>query len=258
VNSIDPAVRSQLGSKANSAMNDVLQSMTKDMKQFAAKNLTASKLISWNKANAVYAEEATLLTRSKLKNVLDKGDVTPESVQTMLFSRKPSEINSLYDSLTQSGRANARSAIISKIFSNLSGRANGVTPNSFVSEMRKFEPQIDVFFKGEEKQALMGLKMVLDATRRAQDAAVTTPTGQQLIGGLSVTGLYLDPVASLGTAGTIGGLSRLYESAPVRNALLRLASVPRGSTRFEKALLEAQSALTTAAQTMRTEVSAEK
>jgi hypothetical protein len=258
VNSIDPAVRSQLGSKANSAMNDVLQSMTKDMKQFAAKNLTASKLNSWNKANAVYAEEATLLTRSKLKNVLDKGDVTPESVQTMLFSRKPSEINSLYDSLTQSGRANARSAIISKIFSNLSGRANGVTPNSFVSEMRKFEPQIDVFFKGEEKQALMGLKMVLDATRRAQDAAVTTPTGQQLIGGLSVTGLYLDPVASLGTAGTIGGLSRLYESAPVRNALLRLASVPRGSTRFEKALLEAQSALTTAAQTMRTEVSAEK
>ena len=57
-----------------------------------------------------------------------------------------------------------------------------MTPNAFATEMKKFQPQINTFFKGEERKQLEGLQRLLDATRRAQDAAVTTPTGQQVLG----------------------------------------------------------------------------
>lgn len=248
VKSTDRADRSQLTSRAKALLTRVEKGLSDDMSDFARKNLSGKEFNSWQKANSIYAEQSKNLTKTKLKNILDKGEITPESVSTMLFSGKPSEQKLLYQSLTTSGRDNARSAIISKVVNDISKRQSGFSPNSFASELKKYGSQVDVFFKGNEKKQLEGLRRVLDATRRAQDAAVTTPTGQQLIGGLSVTGLYLDPAAALGTAGTLGGLARLYESAPVRSALLKLGSSPSRSDIYGPALLAAQIALSDAIQ----------
>ena len=249
----DKADRSQLGSRAKSLLTRVENAMRADMDDFAKANLPDKQYSSWVKANQIYADEAKKMTKSRLKNVLDKGDVTPESVQTMLFSSKPSEVKSLYESLTPSGRSNARAAIIDKVFSDLNKRASGVTPNSFASEMHKRGLQTSVFFKGEEKKQLEGLVRVLGATRRAQDAAITTPTGQATIGMGAGYAAFTDLTGTAATLGGLGGMARLYESPPVRNALLRLASAPKGSTQFEKALSEAVAAMNTAAQTARSE-----
>lgn len=247
VNSADPAKRSQLTSRAKSLLTNVEQGMRRDMDAFAKNHLSDTEYRQWQRANSVYADQARTLTRSRLKNVLDKGDIQPESVKTMLFSQKPSEQKLLYNSLTNEGRENARAAIISKVVEDAGKLKDGVTPNSFASRMRKYQGQVDTFFKGEEKQQLEGLVRVLDATRRAQDAAVTTPTGQQLIGGLSIAGLYLDPASAITGATTVGGLARLYESAPVRNALLKLGSLPKSSNRYAESLLAAQYAIFAAA-----------
>ena len=181
------------------------------------------------------------------------GDVAPERVRTMLFSQQPSDVKRLYDGLTFEGRQNARAAIISDVVSKLRDRASGFTPNSFASELKKRGLQVSTFFKGEEKKQLEGLMKLLNATRRAQDAAVTTPTGQTLLGAGTGYLAFTDLFGTAGTLGTLGGLSRLYESAPVRNALLRLRSVPPGSTQFEQALREAQTALNAALQSARDE-----
>lgn len=248
VNGFDKAEKSQLGSRSKKLLKDVELGITKDMESFAKSNLEPSEFNKWKRANAVYADEAKKLTKTRLKSVLDKGDITPESVSSMLFGQKPSELNLLYNSLGQSGRKNARAAIVSKIVDNTTKRAGGMTPNSFATEMKKFNPQINAFFKGKDKAQLKGLQKALEATRRAQDSSVATATGQQLIpiatGAAAVTDLGLTSLV----AGTAGGLSRLYESAPVRNALLRLSSAPKGSTKFEKALSEFRIALSSASQ----------
>lgn len=258
VKSTDRADRSQLTSRAKALLSEIDAGMSADMKSFALQNLSQAEYDKWVKANNVYAREAEELTKTKVKTLLDTGDITPEKVNTMLFSQNESDMRRLYNGLRPEGRANARAAIISRVFDKLGGRSSGVTPNSFASELKKYDKEISIFFKGEERAQLEGLRRVLESTRRAQDAAVTTPTGQQLIGGLSIAGLYVDPLASLGLSMTIGGLSRLYESAPVRNALLRLASVPKGSTQYEKALAEAATALSVAAQTARSSESDSK
>ena len=253
VNGADKAERSQLTSRAKGLLKSVETAMTKDMKSFAKENLTPQEFSKWNKANAVYSSEAKKLTKTRLKNVLDKGDVTPEAVGTMLFSQKPSELKALYSSLDFNGRSNARSAIISKVIDNISKRGAGITPNAFEAELKKFAPQVGTFFKGEEKKQLMGLAKALGATRRAQDAAIATPTGQQLIGAGTLAAAATDLGATILTGGTVGGIARLYESAPVRNALLALASVPKGSTAFEQALRNVQIAVNAAAQSERSE-----
>lgn len=247
----DKAERTQLTSRAKSLLERVQKAMTDDMTNFAKSNLEPQDFAKWQKANKVYANEAVKLTKTRLKNVLDKGDVTPESVKNMLFSQNPSEVNLLYKSLGNEGKRNTRSAIISRVVNDLSRRQHGITPNSFASEMKKYGLQVDTFFKGEEKAQLQGLLKALNATRRAQDAAITTPTGQQVIGGGTALSLWVDPVSTVGAGGTLGGLARLYESAPVRNALLRLDSVPVGSTKFDQALTEFVEILQPAIQTMR-------
>ncbi len=247
----DKAERSQLPSRAKALLQQVNKAMSDDMESFAKSNLTPKEFASWKKANKIYADQAETLKKSKLKNVLDKGDVTPESVKQLIMSKNPSELKLAYNSMTQSGKQNARAAIVSNIVDNVSKRAGGMTPNAFATEMKKFQPQINAFFKGEERKQLEGLQRLLDATRRAQDAAVTTPTGQQVLGVGTLAAAATDLGATVLTGGTVGGIARLYESAPVRDSLLRLASVPKGSTQFEKALLDAQTALNAIAQSER-------
>lgn len=243
--------RSQLPTRSKALIQKALKGISDDMEGFAKQNLTPKEFSSWKKANAAYASEAQKLKKTRIKNILDKGDVSPENVSTMLFSQKPSEVRSLYESLTTEGKNNARSALIHRAVDNASKRAGGMTPNSFSTELNKISKNTDVFFRGRDRKQLEGFKRLLDATRRAQDAAVETPTGQQLLGAGAGYAAFTDLGATLGLGGTAGGLARIYESAPVRNALLKLGSVQKGSDRYLKALFEAQSALSSAAQAAR-------
>jgi hypothetical protein len=244
IDSSDPAIRSQLPSFAKAQLVQLRSAMTRDMDDFARTNLPAAEYGKWKRANDVYAGEAQRLTRTKLKAVLDTGDMTPESVRTMLFSAKPSEVQQLYRTLTPAGRQNARSAIISDVVAKLNSRANGFTPTSFANELKKYETQIGVFFKGNEGRQLEGLRRVLEATKRAQEAGVATPTGQEVVTLLAGGALFMEPTTTAGALGTVAGLARLYESAPVRNALLRLASVPPSGPAFDAALASAAATLT--------------
>ncbi|SAB56811.1 Uncharacterised protein [Enterobacter hormaechei] len=62
----------------------------------------------------IYADEASKLQNTRLKNVLMKGDLTPEVVNNMLFSKNKSEVQNLYNSVGQVGRAQMRNGIIGK------------------------------------------------------------------------------------------------------------------------------------------------
>ena len=251
IDSFGKGERSQLPTRSKALLQKAAAGMSDDMDEFAKANLTPKELASLRRANAVYAQEAQKLKKTKIKNILDKGDVSPENVSTMLFSQKPSEVMALYNSLTTQGKENARSALIYRAYENAAKRAGGITPNSFASELNKIAKNTDVFFRGKDRKQLEGFKRLIEATRRAQDAAVETPTGQQLLGAGAGYAAFTDLGATLGLAGTAGGLARLYESAIVRNALLRLGSVQKGSDAYLKALFEAQAALSAVAQSAR-------
>ncbi len=245
---VDPAGRSQLPSNAKRLFSEINARMTADLTNAARQNLTPKEFAKWRKANAVYANEAKTLTRTRIKNVLDVGDVTPEKVNNLLFSRNRSDLELLHRSLTPEGRRNARASIISSIAEKLNARRDGLTPDTFTNAVKANQKQIDVFFRGSERRRLDGLMKALDATRRAQQAEASPPTGQTVLGALGLAGLVTDPTSTLVTGATLGGIARVLESPVVRDGLITLGSVPRGSTRFEQALRQVQTALTSASQ----------
>ncbi len=234
--SVDIAGRSQLPSFAKKVVGSVQAALTKDMEDFASANLSPRQFAQWKRANAVYADEAQKLTKSRIKSILDKGDVTPEVARSMIFSNKPSENALLYRSLGEVGRRNARAALVTDAYEKAmqSGELN---PNRFLSEVNKLQGQTGIFFKGEEKQQLQALRDVLQATKRAQEAAVApTTTGARLTPYAIGASAIADLGATIATSVTAAAIARAYESAPVRNALMRLSEVKKGSTAYENRL----------------------
>ena len=83
---------------------------------------------------------------------------------------------------------------------------------------------------------------------------MVTPTGQSVtaiaFGGAAGSAGLLPTLAAAGSA---GGAARIYESAPVRNFLLRLANTPRNSRRFESLINKASPEINALLQTIRQE-----
>ena len=197
----------------------------------------AGTLRKYQQANAVYADEAAKLKNTRLKNVLMKGDLTPEVVNNMLFSKNKSEIKTLYNSVGRVGRAQMRNGIIGKAM-----EKSGGSPDQFLRQLNILQKQTGITFKGQDASYLKGLKNYLQSTQQAAKAAVTTPTGQQTIPFIIGYGTAMNP-ATTGAAVSYGLLTRAYESEPFRNAMLRMANTPRGSTAFDKAMQQAQKAI---------------
>ncbi|WP_327258343.1 lytic transglycosylase domain-containing protein [Salmonella sp. SA15303] len=239
--------RTQMPPPAEAAVQRVYRAMTGDIDNSIGQNLGNDTLRRYKQANAVYADEASKLQNTRLKNVLMKGDLTPEVVNNMLFSKNKSEVQNLYRSVGQVGRAQMRNGIIGKAM-----EKSGGSPDQFLRQVNLMSTQTGIAFKGRDAAYLKGLKNYLESTKRAGQAGVTTPTGQQTIPFILGIGTVTNP-ALVGVGGGYGLLARMYESEPARNAMLRLANTPRGSTAFEKALSDVESIVNSFAQGAKTQ-----
>ncbi|WP_336993573.1 lytic transglycosylase domain-containing protein [Lelliottia amnigena] len=234
--------RQALINKSEAAVNRVYSAITGDIDSAIGKNLGDDTLRRYKQANSIYADEANKLQNTRLKNVIMKGDLTPEVVNNMLFSKNKSEVQNLYRSVGQIGRAQMRNGIIGKAM-----EKSGGSPDQFLRQVNLMSNQTGIAFKGRDAAYLKGLKNYLESTKRAGQAGVTTPTGQQAIPFIMGIGSVTNP-ALVGIGGGYGLLARMYESEPARNAMLRLANTPRGSTAFEKALSDVERVVNSLAQ----------
>ncbi|PUW06898.1 DNA transfer protein [Cronobacter sakazakii] len=229
--------RPVMPTRSDAAVQRVYRAMTGDIDSAIGQSLGNDVLRRYRQANAVYADEAAKLQNTRLKNVLMKGDLTPEVVNNMLFSKNKSEIQSLYNSVGQAGRVQMRNGIIGKAM-----EKSGGSPDQFLRQLNIMSNQTGIAFKGEDAAYIRGLKNYLESTKQAARAGVSTPTGQQVVPLIIGFGTAINPKAAAIGAG-YGLLARMYESKAVRNAMLRLANTPRGSSAFEKAAADVAAAI---------------
>lgn len=223
------------------ALRAVYGPVRQDMIDFIKKNGERRDVDKFMVTNQRLKELAGELEMNTLKSVLKSGKAVPDDVNKLLFSKKPSEINQLYSSLTPAGRANARSSILSQAASKaeftLPDGTQMFSPEKFNAELKRLQPQIGVFFKGDDLQRVQGLSRVLTMTRRAGEAGVTTATGQEAVP--FVAGSFLQSIfgsfgASLAAAAGVGATARIYESAPVRDLLMKIPKTAPGGTEEAK------------------------
>lgn len=243
--------RTVLPNRSDAAIQRIYNAMTGDIDSAIGQNLGNDTLRRYKQANAIYADEANKLKNTRLKNVIMKGDLTPEVVNNMLFSKNKSEVQNLYRSVGQVGRAQMRNGIIGKAM-----EKSGGSPDQFLRQVNLMSNQTGIAFKGRDATYLKGLKNYLESTKRAGQAGVTTPTGQQTIPFILGIGSATNP-ALVGAGGGYGLLARMYESEPARNAMLRLANTQRGSTAFEKALADVERVVNSFAQGAKSEALSE-
>ena len=234
----DPVRPMSLASRevGEKALRAIYRPVKEDMGDFIKATGERRDFNKWMVADKRLAEMAGELEMTTLKSVLKSGNATPEVVNRLLFSQKPSEVRQLYSSLTPTGRATARTSILAQAAQKAEYETgNGVrmfSPEKFNAELKRLQPQIGIFFKGDDLKQVEGLSRVLTLTRRAGEAGVATPTGQEAVpfvaGGMlqSLLGSF---GGSLAAAGGVGLAARLYESAPVRNQMLKLAQTKAGS-----------------------------
>lgn len=233
-------------SQSQGAVNRVYDAMSKDINQSVSDNLGARVADRYRQANAAYAHEAQVVNNTRLKSVLQKGELTPEVANNLLFSNKKSEVQQLYRSLDSRGRNAARASVIGKAY-----EKSGGSPEKFLNEINRLSAQTGILFKGSEKQYLNGMKKYLEQTQRASRAGAVTPTGQELLQVGIPAGVAFD-VVNGGTATvaalSYGALARVYESKPIRNMMLRLANTPKGSTAYDRTISNISQAVTAIAQ----------
>ena len=218
------------------ALRAIYGPVREDMIDFIKKTGERRDVDKFMVANKRLNETANELKMASLKSVLKAGEVTPEVVNRLLFGQKPSEIRQLYSGLTPSGRANARASILSQAADKAKFETQDGTkmfsPEKFNAEIKRLQPQIGVFFRGDDLKQIEGLSRVLNLTRRAGEAGVATATGQEtvpFVAGSALQSFLGSFGGTLAAAGGIGLTARIYESAPVRNLMMKLGATKRGS-----------------------------
>lgn len=213
------------GEKALSAIYGPLRD---DISAFVKGSGGASEAAKWQRANAQLSEMAGQLKDGALKRTLTKGEATPETVRSMLFSQKPSDVRRLAENLPENGKAAARTAIVQEAIAK-SGGIENISVERFVNALERLNSQIGVFFKGEDLEAASGLVRALKLTEQAAKAGAApltgvqnVPTGVALLVSSLTGGSLTGSVAALGTIGTI---ARIYESTGVKTALRRLGKM---------------------------------
>jgi hypothetical protein len=227
--SADLASVRQLGQKS---LNLIYGPLKEDMRTFIQKFGNRNDVKKFDIANTRLSEMAGELDNSLFKRVLSKGEVTPETISSMLFSKKPSDVKLLFKNLDAAGQANARTAIITKMFKDSVNANGGVSPDVFKNQIKKMSEQLGVFFNQRDLQSVEGLGRILALTQRASQANLLPPTGAMLqipiIGGL-LTQTFGGVGAGVVAAGSLGALARIIESPVVRNILIKLPKIKSGS-----------------------------
>jgi hypothetical protein len=229
------------------ALTNIYKPLKQDMESFITQVGERRDITKYKVANKRLSDLAGELDNNTLKSVLKRGDATPEVIANMLFSKKPSDVKQLYASLTPAGRERARSAILARAAEKSSVEVSGgfiISPDKFAGEVKRLGASIGVFFNGDDLKQVEGLTKVLNITKRASEAAAMPTTGVQVaipagaaalssFFGAGLTGF----LGTLGAATVAGGAARIYESAPVRNLLIKISQTVSGSAE-EAALLK--------------------
>lgn len=222
-----------------------ISGLQKDMYDYIKANGTEADLNKWMVANKELTDMIGQVKLGALKLSIDKGEVTPERIKSLIFSSDKSTVEALYKNLSPAGQVSVKAALLSKAIYD-DRTLQPVAPNEFVTRYQKLAQQTGVFFSEKDKQAIGGLTKLMEATSRAEAKPMAAPSN--IRGMLTLPAVGYGIMQSLGggmqgilaaVAGgvVLGGASKVIESKVMRDLLIQLNRVKPGSDQ-EQAVLK--------------------
>ncbi|TRL63528.1 injection protein [Citrobacter youngae] len=231
------------------ASESVYKAYTSDMKKAVANNLGPQEAENMARVDRSWAKFNDMMGNTRVQKAIQSGKTTPEDVTKLIFSQSPAERSQLYRLLDDSGRKNARGAIVQRALDKATDASGNVSVEKFINEMHRNRKQAATFFRGEHGKYLDGVMKYLDSTREAATGAASPLTGQLMAGPAALASM-LNPIAAkaVATGAGVGLAGRAYESRLLRNAMLKLANTPKGSTAYDRAIRRVSETLSPIAQ----------
>jgi len=245
------SVRTQ-GSRAISSLYGPIN---EDIAAFIQQHGRPNDLTRWRVANADLTRLNTEREIAAINHVLRTGAETPEVVKRLIFNAPESTQAILYGNLSTAGRRNLRTALMQQAYENsvFNGR---FSPARFLRQVDELSSNLRISFTPDQQAEITGLARAIQLTERSQRFAPNAETGVQavpwqvasaiakgakaLTAPLAAAGMATHPVETIITGLTAAGLSvglglsaRVYNSQPVRRALVALSTAPQG-TRTEQ------------------------
>ena len=227
---------------AEAATNAVESALTRDLRGSVTQALGSGEAARYIKANSDYASIFNKALNKKIATNLNNAtsQSTPELINNSLFSKNASDIKRIWGSLDEKGKDAMRAAYIGRI----SDSVGGNSPAKFMTQINKMKKQAggeiyNTVFSGRHMKELNALSDVLETTSRADAASVVSQTGQALANPMRIGAGMATLGKSLAGEAGYGLMMRVYESKPIRNALLRLANTKSGTPSYERALNQA-------------------
>ena len=239
------------------AISNLYGPINEDIASFIQQHGNPNDLTRWRVANATITRLNTEREVAAIQHVLDAGRQTPEVVKRLIFNAPESTQAILYGQLSESGRRNLRTAIMQKAYEDSTFKGE-FSPARFLRQIDNLASNLNVSFTPTQQTELTGLAQAIRLTERSQRFAPNAETGVQAVPGQVVSALTkIGKTAAVGAlgaeaamhpgaaavttlvTGAIGaglGLSaRIYNSQPVRRALVALSTAPQGTAAEQNA-----------------------
>ncbi len=225
----DPSLAAIKGD-GQKALNAIYGPLRDDMGAFIEQAGGSVARAKWQGANARLAAMAGELDAAAFKKVLNEVDTTPEGAAKLIFSKTPSEVNRLAANLSPAGKVKARAAVMFEAARKSSENGVGpISPEKFSTALNAMQSSIKGLFDPADAARIGGMVRLLKGTKRASEAGVMTNSGMQVAPYAIGAGAVQAPLLTI----TAGVASRLYESGPMRDLLLRLGRAKPGTPAYK-------------------------
>jgi len=217
--------------QARGVLTEAADALERDMKRHA-KAEGGQAGAQWVKAMAETKGLVAEAEKKTLKSMIDAGKIDQGIIRKVLKGGDEQQLQTLYNAMTPTGRKSAQQLIMRNAL-RVGGWRRGmakdmaVDPKKVLAWMEKpaIAKQLKAFFPDDQLE-LIGLQEYLTATAAAQE--IGKGVGMAAAGGLGQ--MTVDAV-NIATLGALGFTAKAYQSAPVRNLLLRLYHA-RGNVRL--------------------------
>jgi hypothetical protein len=209
-----PRAREAIGEVADALKADLTRHATEEGGEAGARWLRATNQLD----DLVRGEET-----NTLRALIEAGEVDEQVIRKTLQNGDEVLMQTMMQNLTPTGRENARRMFLQNGLYRSGWRAGPAEeliadPKKFVAWMDNNADQVrQLWPEGEERQLIDGMREYLRLTQAAQETG--RGIGMAAAGGI---GQQAANAMNLVTLGAIGALGHAYQSAPVRNLLLRL------------------------------------
>jgi hypothetical protein len=259
--------------QGSTAISSLYGPINEDIAAFIQQHGRPNDLTRWRVANAALERLNREREIAVIGNVLRTGTETPEVVSRLIFDAPESVQAILYGNLSTAGRENLRTALMQRAYENSTFKGQ-FSAARFLSQVDKMAENLRISFTPAQQAELTGLARAIQLTERNQRFAPNAETGVQAMpvqvasgvmklakaaaktvaGGVVAGEAYMHPEAAAVialAAGTIGGglgaISKMYNSQPVRRALVALSTAPQGTKTEQNAYRLLTSAIQAAA-----------